>query len=119
MLLISQLPPLTPPRLHRSPESRGSCGFPAEWTELAVFTSSLIYVHAGKSTDALISKHEAQGLDDSLGLLGSSPPATQETCSSMCVFSDLARHSYRIILKATWKLLPRGWNLTYLWLNTY
>lgn len=72
------------------PEYRGSCGFPAERTELAVFTSRLIYVHAGKSTDAGISKHEAQGLDDSLGLPGSGPPATQETCSSTCVFPDLA-----------------------------
>lgn len=72
------------------PEYRVSCGFPAEWTELAVFTSRLIYVHAGKSTDAVISKHEAQGLDDSLGLPGSGPPATQETCSSTCVFPDLA-----------------------------
>lgn len=72
------------------PEYRGSCGFPAEWTELAVFTSRVIYVHAGKSTDAVISKHEAQGLDDSLGLPGSGPPEIQETCSSMCVFPDLA-----------------------------
>lgn len=72
------------------PEYHRGCGIPAEWTELALFTSRLIYVHSGKSTDALSSKHEAQGLDDSLGLPGSGPPATQGTCSSTCVFSDLA-----------------------------
>ena len=71
------------------PEYRGSYGFPAEWTELAVFPSRLIYVHTGKSTDALISKHEVQSLDDSLGLPGSGPPATRRTVQT-CVCSDLA-----------------------------
>lgn len=37
-----------------------------------------------------LARHEAQGLDDSLGLPGSGPPATRETCASMRVFSDLA-----------------------------
>lgn len=55
-----------------------------------LFASRLIYVRSGKSTDALISQHEAQGLDNSLGLPGNGPPATQGTCSSTCVFSDLA-----------------------------
>lgn len=37
-----------------------------------------------------LARHEAQGLDDSLGLPGSGPPATRETYASMRVFSDLA-----------------------------
>lgn len=82
-LLLFSTSPLYP-QYHRG------CRIPAERTELALFTSRLIYVHSGKSTDALSSKHEAQGLDDSLGLPGSGPPATQGAHSSTCVFSDLA-----------------------------
>lgn len=38
----------------------------------------------------LLANMEAHGLGDSLGLPGNGLPAAQGTCSSTCVFSDLA-----------------------------
>lgn len=42
------------------PESPHGCRIPAEWAELALFTSRLTYVHSAGRTDALRSKHEAR-----------------------------------------------------------
>lgn len=60
LLLVS--PPSAAPPAPPQPEHCGGGGFPAAGTELALSTGRLIYVHAGKSTDALMSKHGAQGL---------------------------------------------------------
>lgn len=113
------------------PESPRGCRIPAEWAELALFTCRLTYVHSAGRTDALKSKHEARAWTLLWAFRAVDPRAWTLLWAfravDPCTAGDRFKHScvlwpcrsYRIILKATEKLLPCGWNLTYLWSNTY